>query len=290
MSSYPNRCQHVKTNGTQCGSPALRRNRFCYFHKRYQDERIRLNADRRRHGTATFFLPVLEDANSIQMSLMQIMRLLLTGQIEHKTASLLLYALQTASTNLRQTNFNPRVHQVILDPRNAADSILDEDHLWEDEDFEQEEEEELDEEEQEIERKAEEAAEKARHVARWEAKKEIEARERGRKRYEEEEKLKLYVQQHPEYMLVRENGRLSLVQRPTPESPQPTTPAPALPEKKPAANDTEVRESITGMIRENLPELTKAYNEALKKEADKQAMKNEPQKEPIASASRKKAT
>jgi hypothetical protein len=81
MSQYPNRCQHLKTNGTQCGSPALRRNRFCYFHKRYQEERIRLNVDRRRRGTATFFLPVLEDANSIQMSLMQIVRLLLTGQI-----------------------------------------------------------------------------------------------------------------------------------------------------------------------------------------------------------------
>jgi len=84
----------------QCGSPALRRNRFCFFHKRYQDERIRLGVDRRRHGTATFILPVLEDANSIQMAIMQIMQLILRGEIEHKTASLLLYALQTASTNL----------------------------------------------------------------------------------------------------------------------------------------------------------------------------------------------
>ena len=208
MSTYPNRCQHLKTNGTQCGSPALRRNRFCYFHKRYQDERIRLNVDRRRRGTATFILPVLEDANSIQMSLMQIMRLLLTGQIEHKTASLLLYALQTASTNLRLTRFDPRVHEVILDPRHAAESPLDETRLWNDEDFEEDEEEEVDEVEQEIRQKEEEAAEKARFVARWEAKKEIEARERGRKRYEEEEKLKDWVQQNPRYMLVRRVGRL----------------------------------------------------------------------------------
>src|SRR4029077_18897067 len=104
MPSYPNRCQHLKTNGTLCGSPALRRNRFCYFHKRYQDERIRLNVDRRRRGTATFFLPVLEDANSIQMSLMQIMRLLLTGQIEHKTASLLMRCKPLAPTCVRPTS------------------------------------------------------------------------------------------------------------------------------------------------------------------------------------------
>ena len=286
MSSYPNRCQHLKTNGTQCGSPALRRNRFCYFHKRYQDERIRLNLDHRRRGTATFFLPVLEDANSIQMSLMQIMRLLLTGQIEHKTASLLLYALQTASTNLRQTNFKPFVHEVILDPRDAADSPLDETHIWEDEDFEEEEEEEeeeLDEKEKEIQEKVEHAVRVARAAARFDAEKEIEARERGRKRYEEEEKLKLYVQQHPEYMLVRSDGRLAVVQRPKPEAPasgcSPAQPMAAVPtdceKKKPAPSTSaaEVREQINDMIRQNAPALTKAYNEALKKEAEKQEEK-----------------
>ena len=27
------RCQHIKTNGTQCGSPALKDNQFCYYHQ-----------------------------------------------------------------------------------------------------------------------------------------------------------------------------------------------------------------------------------------------------------------
>jgi hypothetical protein len=292
MSSYPSRCQHLKTNGTQCGSPALRRNRFCYFHKRYQEERIRLTKDRRR-GAATFFLPVLEDANSIQMSLMQIMRLLLTGQIEHKTASLLLYALQTASANLRLTNFKPWVHEVILDPRDAAESPLDKTHLWEDEDFaEEEEEEEVDAVEQEIRQKEEEAARKARFVARWEAKKEIEARERARKRYEEEEKLKLYVEQNPRYMLVRRDGHLTVVQRPQLEAAQAAMPATEQLEKKPAASTStaEVREKINGMIRQNLPALSKVYNEALQKEAATQALKKQPQKETISNKAEAKAT
>jgi hypothetical protein len=333
MSSYPNRCQHLKTNGTQCGSPALRRNRFCYFHKRYQEERIRLTADRRR-APATFFLPVLEDANSIQMSLMQIMRLLLTGQIEHKTASLLLYALQTASTNLRLTRFDPRVHEVILDPREARNSPLDETRLWDDEDFEEEEdEEEIDPVEQEIREKEEEAARKARYVARWEAKKEIEARERGRKRYEEEEKLKVYVQEHPEFMLVRENGRLKLVQRPQSDATepvgtaaigcagepqlakpaelcpagqpkgavptqaessvltQPEFPVHSQPEEKNAVSDSadEVRERLTAMIREKLPELTEVYNEGMKQEAEELARKKQPQKETIAKGAERKS-
>jgi len=298
MSSYPNRCQHLKTNGTQCGSPALRRNRFCYFHKRYQEERIRLTADRRR-APATFFLPVLEDANSIQMSLMQIMRRLLTGQIEHKTASLLLYALQTASTNLRQTNFKPFMHEVILDPREVRNSLLDESHLWEDEDFEEEEdEEEVDPVEREIEEKCEEAARKARYVARWEAEKEIEARERGRKRYEEEEKLKVYVQEHPEFMLVRSDGRLSVVQRPKEDAPQTevaskqaalSQPQTSNPEPGTPESAARVREKITDMIRKELPELTKVYNEGMKKEADEQARKKQPQKETISKAPEKKS-
>jgi hypothetical protein len=134
MANYPDRCQHLKINGTQCGSPALRRNRFCFFHKRFQDERIKLSADRARRGVATFVLPVLEDANSIQIALMQVMRLLVSQQIEHKTASLLLYALQTASTNLRMTNFKPLTNDVILDVRDVANTPLDE-HIWEDDDF-----------------------------------------------------------------------------------------------------------------------------------------------------------
>ena len=110
---------------------------MCFFHKRYQDERIKLSADRARRANATFVLPLLEDANSIQMSIMQIMRLILTGQIEHKTASLLLYALQTASSNLRSTNFNPQMHNVILDPSEPAITPLNY-RAWEDNEFEPE--------------------------------------------------------------------------------------------------------------------------------------------------------
>jgi hypothetical protein len=147
MSGYPERCQHIKVNGVQCGSPALRRSRFCFFHKRFQDERIRLAADnakanaRARRASSTFTLPVLEDANSIQVALMQVMRMLLSHQIEHKTASLLLYALQTAIGNLNRTKFDPNYHDIILDPRDAAITPLNY-RAWEDHEFEEEEEEE----------------------------------------------------------------------------------------------------------------------------------------------------
>jgi hypothetical protein len=141
VNGYPNRCQHIKVNGVQCGSPALRRNRFCFFHKRFHDERIRLAADCARRSPGTFIMPVLEDANSIQIALMEVMRLLLSRQIDHKTASLMLYALQTASGNLRHTRFDANKHDVILDPRDAAITPLNY-RAWEDHEFEQEEQEE----------------------------------------------------------------------------------------------------------------------------------------------------
>src|SRR5258708_22505141 len=138
MLSFPNRCQHIKV-GTQCGCPALRRNKLCYFHKRHHDERIQLNLDRvkddrARLRPATLELPVLEDANSIQVSLMQIMRLVAAGRIELKAAGLMLYALQTASSNLSRTSFEPHMHNVVLDPRAVDETPLGA-SIWDDSDF-----------------------------------------------------------------------------------------------------------------------------------------------------------
>ena len=57
------------------------------------------------HVTTEFVLPVLEDADSIQITLGQIMRMIVCRQVDTKSAGLLLYALQIASTNLRRTRF-----------------------------------------------------------------------------------------------------------------------------------------------------------------------------------------
>jgi hypothetical protein len=139
MSSYPNRCQHIKVNGTQCGSPALRRNKFCFFHKKWHEQRILINTRQARRARS-IDLPVLEDANSIQVALMQIMRMTMAGDLDAQKAGLLLYGLQTASSNLRHTNFEPLMHCVVLDPRDTADTLLGDAQLWCDEDFQEEEE------------------------------------------------------------------------------------------------------------------------------------------------------
>ncbi len=65
---------------------------------------------------------------------MQVMRLIITGQIDSKTAGLLLYGLQIASSNLARTNFNPYMRDVVLDPKTADETPLSA-HAWEDSDF-----------------------------------------------------------------------------------------------------------------------------------------------------------
>jgi len=139
-----NRCQHVKMNGTQCGSPALRRRRLCFFHVRCQEQRARIAESQFKQ--ARFVVPVLEDANAVQMALMQVMQLLGSGQMEHKTAALMLYALQTASCNLRNTEFEAEdVEDVVID-RGTVDRTCIGGPQWVEEDFDDEGEEEEDEE------------------------------------------------------------------------------------------------------------------------------------------------
>ena len=64
MSLYPmtvKRCQHIKVNGTQCGSPALRDAKLCYYHVRYHWPELEALPDNNEWRKT---LPTLEDANS----------------------------------------------------------------------------------------------------------------------------------------------------------------------------------------------------------------------------------
>jgi hypothetical protein len=113
MNDVP-RCQHVKVNGTQCGSPALRRKRFCYFHDSYRLTQARLLEDESKVLLCN--LPLLEDANSIQIAVMQVIHLLGSGKMDTKVAGLVLYALQTAAVNMKRVNFEAeKVTDVVID-------------------------------------------------------------------------------------------------------------------------------------------------------------------------------
>jgi hypothetical protein len=104
------RCQHLRLNGARCGSPAITHHNYCYFHQRL-------------HEDAGQEIPVIEDAGSVQLAIMQILRGLATGMMEYKVAALMLYGLQIASANLKQLQRETALHAAELDA--MTEGLLD---------------------------------------------------------------------------------------------------------------------------------------------------------------------
>jgi hypothetical protein len=86
-------------NGSRCGSPALRDQKFCYFHNCCSPVEVDVSTSA-TVPAAPFFLPVLEDAPSIQLAITQVREHLLHRRLDPKKAGILLYAMQVASSNL----------------------------------------------------------------------------------------------------------------------------------------------------------------------------------------------
>jgi len=116
-----------------CGSPALRNGEYCYFHRRWRMTTVDLSHSA-HHVTTEFVLPVLEDADSIQITLGQIMRMIVCRQVDTKSAGLLLYALQIASANLRRTGFEPYHRNVTVDLFRVPERVIG-DEAWSPADF-----------------------------------------------------------------------------------------------------------------------------------------------------------
>jgi hypothetical protein len=74
-------CTHIKISGIRCGSPSLRGEQFCYYHQRMHP------------------LACIEDKESIQAALSEVINALLRNTIEMKRATLILRALHIAVKN-----------------------------------------------------------------------------------------------------------------------------------------------------------------------------------------------
>ena len=97
-------CAHIKFDGVRCGSPALRRGDFCYFHNRW----------RLHHpGVA---MPFLDNPHAIQFAIMDILRALSQQELKQADAGTMLYGLQLAIQNLRAVQAGPSGEMVTEDP------------------------------------------------------------------------------------------------------------------------------------------------------------------------------
>jgi len=99
-------CTHIKVTGIQCGSPALRGKVLCYFHQRMTN--FVSITDSRIHHAA-----LLENEESIQASIMELVNSLLRGTMEIKRGEIILRALNTAVRNSRRVRFGANVDKMV---------------------------------------------------------------------------------------------------------------------------------------------------------------------------------
>ncbi len=101
----PNVCTHIKAAGQRCGSPALRGEFFCYFHTRII-KGVQQRVDMRLHSMA-----LLEDCESIQLSLMHVVDGLMKGTLDPARAKLIIQALRIAARNAKNVRFDDSLYK-----------------------------------------------------------------------------------------------------------------------------------------------------------------------------------
>ncbi len=118
------RCRHIKVSGTQCGSPALRNKNFCFYHQ--QDRPLTVECySEGPYAAGEIALPVFEDAHSVQTVIRQVVQMILQKRIERQTASLVLYALQIASSNLKRMELEkPQPEQVVINLETESETPM----------------------------------------------------------------------------------------------------------------------------------------------------------------------
>jgi hypothetical protein len=93
-------CDHLKEDGIYCQSPALRGRDYCYFHLNLRGRRLNMARTRALAADQPLDLPFPEDMHSVQVTLFEVVNALVNKRIDTKTAGIVLYAMQQASTNL----------------------------------------------------------------------------------------------------------------------------------------------------------------------------------------------
>lgn len=86
------RCAHLRSNGQPCRAPAMGNRSFCVFHTRALD--TELNKEKMRIG-------VLENRESVQIAVKQIMEHIINGRVDARDAALLFRGVQIAGSTFK---------------------------------------------------------------------------------------------------------------------------------------------------------------------------------------------
>ena len=120
-------CTHIKISGVRCGSPSLRGEQFCYYHQRMH-RGVRTPPQSRLHPLAC-----IEDKESIQAALAEVINALLRNTIEMKRATLIIRALHIAVKNDARASARASASEMVKEvpeydetaPSYTADGLVD---------------------------------------------------------------------------------------------------------------------------------------------------------------------
>jgi hypothetical protein len=120
-------CTHIKISGVRCGSPSLRGEQFCYYHQRMH-RGVRTPPQSRLHPLAC-----IEDKESIQAALAEVINALLRNTIDMKRATLILRALHIAVKNDARASVRVSEREMVKElpeydetaPSHIADGLID---------------------------------------------------------------------------------------------------------------------------------------------------------------------
>jgi hypothetical protein len=95
--SSPN-CRHVKEDGTYCVGPAVRGHKYCYYHLTHRARRFRRALALSRNEPCPLVLPPFDSIGSLQLALSETVQAVAAGQLDQRSAGLILYAIQQSTT------------------------------------------------------------------------------------------------------------------------------------------------------------------------------------------------
>ncbi len=106
------RCTHLRSNGQPCRAPAMGSSSFCVFHTRAVD--TELNKEKMRIG-------VLENPESVQIAVKQIMEHIINGKVDARDAALLFRGVQIAGSTFKAVKDGKVQAAKSKPPRSEAD-------------------------------------------------------------------------------------------------------------------------------------------------------------------------
>jgi hypothetical protein len=94
------RCQHVHTNGEQCGAPRVRGRKLCHMHERMEEAKAESLS-----LAAMINSWSMEAPDSIQAAIQRLQRAIIEGQLTAKQVGQLAYTIQLAAWNVTRTSW-----------------------------------------------------------------------------------------------------------------------------------------------------------------------------------------